>query len=297
MASQLHRVNLETCRGDSICADVCPEDVLEMVDGKAATVEDREDTCILCGQCVAVCPTESLQMPELPGEDFEDLAKLPFGYDEFFDFLRLRRSVRVFKDRSVERDLIEKILQAAATAPMGMPPHSTEVLVIDRREELDFLLQELVKDYTSMVKGLSNPLGRAMIRLSAGAETYLMLRDCIQDVAKYANEEYHRDGTDRYMYHAPVLMLFHGNRWAMSYEENAHLVCHHAMLAALSLSLGTTIIGLIPPIVDRSKVLRRRYGIPRDNKVMTSLILGHPKYRYKKSIRRGLAGVQTMDVN
>lgn len=51
MASQLHLVNLETCKGDGICADVCPEDVLEMVDGKAATVEDREDTCILCGQC------------------------------------------------------------------------------------------------------------------------------------------------------------------------------------------------------------------------------------------------------
>jgi len=59
------------------------------------------------------------------------------------------------------------------------------------------------------------------------------------------------------------------------------------MLAAVSL-------GLIPPIVDRSKVLRRRYGIPNENKVLTLLILGHPKYKYKKSIRRDLAGVQMM---
>ena len=94
------------------------------------------------------------------------------------------------------------------------------------------------------------------------------------------------------MYGAPVLMLFHGNRWTMSYEENAHLVCHHSMLAAVSLGLGTTIIGLIPPIVDRSKVLRERYGIPKDNKVCTSLILGYPKYKYRQSIRRDLAGVQ-----
>ena len=35
----------------------------------------------------------------------------------------------------------------------------------------------------------------------------------------------------------------------MSYEENAHLICHRAMLAALSLGLGSTIIGLIPPVV------------------------------------------------
>ena len=294
MTEQLHLVDLETCLGDGICADICPENCLEMIDEKAATVEDRGHHCIVCGQCVAVCPTEALQMPQLPADDFENLVRLPFGYDEFLDFLQLRRSVRVFKDRPVDRELTEKILAAAATAPMGMPPHSTEVVVIDRREELDLVLEELVKDYASLVRAFSNPLGRAMVRLASGAENYRMLKDYIVELARYANEAYTRDGTDRYMYRAPMLMLFHGNRWAMSYEENAHLVCHHAMLAAVSLGLGTTIIGLIPPIVDRSKVLRLRYGIPKENKVMTSLILGHPKYKYKKSIHRDLADVQMM---
>jgi hypothetical protein len=177
---------------------------------------------------------------------------------------------------------------------MGLPPHSTEVVVIDRREELDFLLKEVVKDYASLVRGFANPLGRAMIRLASGAEDYFVLKDYVVELARYANEAYYRDGTDRYLYRAPMLMLFHGSRWAMSYEENAHLVCHHAMLAAVSLGLGSTIIGLVPPIVDRSKVLRKRYGIPKQNKVMTSLILGYPKYKYKKSIRRDLAGVRMM---
>jgi hypothetical protein len=93
------------------------------------------------------------------------------------------------------------------------------------------------------------------------------------------------------MYRAPVVMLFHGSRWGMSYQENAHLVCHHSMLAAASLGLGTTIIGMIPPVVDRDAALRERYGIPKDNRVVTSLIIGHPKYRYRQSIRRDLAGV------
>lgn len=294
MAEALHLVDLETCRGEGICVDVCPENVLEILNGKAATVGSRAGTCIKCGQCVAVCPTESLQMPEFPANDFAELGRLPFGYEEFIDFLRLRRSVRRFKDRPVEREVAERILAAAATAPMGMPPHSTEVIVLDQREELDFLLEQLVKDYGAMVKAFSNPIGRAMIRLASGAENYNMLKDYIVELARYANELYAEDGTDRYMYRAPMLMLFHANRRAMSYEENAHLVCHHAMLAALSLGLGSTIIGLIPPIVDRSKVLRGRYGIPKENRVLTSLILGYPKYKYKKSIRRDLAGVQMM---
>lgn len=292
MAEQLHVVDLETCLGDGICAEICPEDILEMVDEKAATVETRADACILCGQCVAVCPTESITVPQLPMVDFERLSNQPFEYEQFYDFLRLRRSVRVFKDKPVERGVIQKILDAAATAPMGMPPHTTEVIVIDEREELDFLLEQLVSDYEFTVKGFSNPITRTMIRFSAGAEDFHTLKHHIVEVARHANEVYHETGGDYYMRGAPVLMMFHGNRWTMSYEENAHLVCHHSMLAAHSLGLGTTIIGLIPPVVDRSKVLRERYGIPKDNKICTSLVLGYPKYKYRQGIRRDLAGVQ-----
>lgn len=291
MVEQLHVVNMETCTGDGICAEVCPEDALEMVNEKAATVEARADSCISCGQCVAVCPTESLRMPKLDEKDFRRLEKRPFGYDKFYEFLRLRRSVRVFKDRPVERETIDKILQAAATAPMGFPPHTTEVVVIDSPEERSFLLTELVRHYDSMIKAFSNPVGRAVVRLSAGAENFNMLENHIIETARFANELYRRDGTDRYMYHAPALMIFHGSRWGMSYEENAHLVCHHAMLAAVSLGLGTTILGIIPPVVERSKDLRARYGIAKDHRVLTSLILGYPKYRYRQGIRRDLAGV------
>jgi len=294
MAKQLHLVDPEACKGCGICADVCPGSVMEVLEGKASTIRDRGDACIVCGQCVAVCPFNALRMPDLPGDRFQDLSGLPIDYRELLDFLRMRRSVRVFKDRPVEADLAGKILEAAATAPIGMPPHSTEVLIIERREELDFLLKELVKDYAVMVRFFSNPLGRAMIRLAAGAENYRALKDHIVDKASSANEAYQLNGADRYMYGAPMLMLFHSDRSAMSYVESAHLVCHHAMLAAVSLGLGTTIIGTIPPIVDRSKTLRSRYGIPKDNRVISALVLGYPKYKYRKSIRRDLAGVRTV---
>jgi nitroreductase len=232
-----------------------------------------------------------MTMPRLPTEGFEKLPKQPFAYEEFFDFLKLRRSVRVFKNKPVEREVIQKILDAAATAPMGFPPHSTEIVVVDESEEMDFLLDQLVKDYEFMVKGFSNPIIRTIIRLNAGAESFHALKNYILDVARHANEVYHESGADNYMRGAPVLMLFHGNRRALSYEENAHLICNYAMLAALSLGLGSTIIGLIPPVVDRSKLLRQRYGIPKDHKVCTSLVLGYPKYKYRQGIRRDLAGV------
>jgi NAD-dependent dihydropyrimidine dehydrogenase PreA subunit/nitroreductase len=291
MVKQLHIVDTKNCNADGLCVEVCPRDAIEVVDGAARTVEGRAETCILCGQCVAVCPTEALGLQTMPEEEFDRLKKRSFGFEEFHEFLRTRRSVRLFKDRSVSKEIIEKILAAAATAPMGMPPHTTEVVVLDRPDELDLLLKDLVRHYDGMIKAFSNPIGRAMIRLSTGPEVFGELRGHVIEAATRANEAYRRDRTDRYTWGAPALMVFHANRWGSSYRENAHLVCHHAMLAAVSLGLGTTIIGMIPPVIERSRDLRERYGIPKENKVLTSLIVGHPKYRYKKSIRRDLAGV------
>jgi NAD-dependent dihydropyrimidine dehydrogenase PreA subunit/nitroreductase len=292
VVKQLHIVDREICNGDGLCVEVCPQGALELVDEIATTVESRADFCIDCGQCVAVCPTEAIRQQSMPNEKFERLQRLSLHFDQFHEFLRTRRSVRRFKDKEVAREDINKILLAAATAPMGMPPHTTEVVVIDEVDELSFFLETLVNHYDGLIKSFSNPVGRAFIRLATGPETYGELRDHVVEAATYANEDYRRDGTDRYMYSAPVLMIFHASRWGASYEQNGHLVCHHAMLAALSLGLGSTIIGMIPPVVERSKELRARYGIPKDNRVLTSLILGHPRYRYRRGIRRQLAGVQ-----
>jgi ferredoxin len=290
----LHLVDAAACKGEGICVEICPEEVLEVVDGHAATVMSRADACLRCGQCVAVCPTEALQMPELPAETFMALPPMPFGDAAFLDFLRLRRSVRRFKDRPVEPEVIGRLLTAAATAPMGFPPHSTGVLIVEQRAELDLLLTELIKGYDQLLKLFTNPFGRALVRLTAGTEDYKALKCRILAVAQRANAAYRRDGSDYYLYQAPLLMVFHGERRAVSYVENAHLVCHHTMLAALSLGLGSTIIGMIPPVLDRSSHLRTRWGIPKENKVISTLILGYPKYRYRRGIARELAGVQRL---
>ena len=292
MGASLHQVNPDICKGDGICVEVCPKNIYELADEKARPVEALADGCIFCGQCIAACPSDAITMPDLPAQLFTKLDKWSFGHDDLHAFLSERRSVRKFKDRPVDRALIEKIVQTASTAPMGWPPHTTEILVIDDRAELDRLCKDAVADYTKLLQVVSIPVIRSFIKWKIGAELFGLLKDYIIPVAKAANEDYAKDGTDQYMYHAPVLMLFHANRWTASYEENAHLVCAYAMLAAQSLGLGTTIIGMIPPIVDQSKSLRQRYAIPKDNKVITSLILGHPKYKYKKSIQREFPSVR-----
>jgi ferredoxin len=291
-SSSSHHVDAEACRGDGICVEVCPSGVFELVDKQARVVESRAKACIACGQCIAACPLDAIRLSDLSPELFEKRKKHSLEYEDFHSFLSARRSIRKFKDRPVDRGLIEKIVRSASTAPMGAPPHATEILVIDDPEELDHLRAATVKDYRASIRAVKNPLMRPLLRWQVGAELFHTIEHHVIPLAEAANEAFDEDGTDRYMYHAPVLMVFHANRWAPSYEESAHLVCCYAMLAAQTLGLGSTIIGKVPPIIDRSRHLRRRYGIPKDNKVITSLIVGYPKFRYRKSVRREFPSVR-----
>ena len=66
----------------------------------------------------------------------------------------------------------------------------------------------------------------------------------------------------------------------------------YAALAAHALGLGATIIGLVPPVVQRDRGLRKLYGIPDGDNVFGCVILGHPAVKFaKRAIRREM-GVQ-----
>jgi len=51
------QVESDRCEGCGSCVDVCPENALEIINGKVVINEDR---CAECGACTEVCPNEAL---------------------------------------------------------------------------------------------------------------------------------------------------------------------------------------------------------------------------------------------
>ncbi len=84
-----HILNLETCKGCKLCAKVCPNGAIEMVDRAASDQSPQKDVayypqldfsrCCFCGLCVDVCPTESLQMTNFPVVIGPDKSKFIFS--------------------------------------------------------------------------------------------------------------------------------------------------------------------------------------------------------------------------
>jgi NAD-dependent dihydropyrimidine dehydrogenase PreA subunit len=55
--SMTHIVDLETCTGCGDCIDICPVESIRMENAKAAI---DPETCIDCGICVTECPVTAI---------------------------------------------------------------------------------------------------------------------------------------------------------------------------------------------------------------------------------------------
>lgn len=286
------RTNPARCNGCNACVKVCPMLVLELVDGLARPVPGREDKCFRCGHCVMVCAQDAMRVEGLERSDFVEAQPWGFDADAMGRFLQSRRSVRNFLDRPVDRAVLDRLLEMAATAPMGWPPHTTSAVVVTEKTEIRRLLTVMRTGYAKMDRMTRNVIGRAMFRLIAGKETWAMLRDYILGLTRDANDLFDRTGQDKYLYHAPAVILFTGDRTGLSYDQNAVLVCQNAMLAAHALGLGSTMIGLVPPIVERSSALRQRWGIGENQVVLAAIVVGHPAVKFVRVQRRTLATVR-----
>lgn len=282
-------IDKSTCNNCGVCAKVCPALCLEISPDKK--VNFRTDTlhlCLGCGQCMAVCKTRSITSKGMSYEkDFFEFT----DDNSFFSLLEERRSVRRFKPRAVSREEIDKILYAVSQAPHGDSHHHVEITVVNSREKLLEALPLMSKFYDDLVGWLKNPVISTVIRLKQGKDGMNTLRNhLLPRILKgvYKNYNYDYDGITR---GAHTLLIFHADKCAEEHKEDSYIFVTYAMLAAQALGLGSTIIGLVPPAVNKLPQLKKLFNIPESNEAVTSIIIGYPKYKYYRGIKRELKGV------
>jgi nitroreductase/Pyruvate/2-oxoacid:ferredoxin oxidoreductase delta subunit len=267
-------INVETCKGCGLCASVCPAWVPHLVNGPAGRKvaelrAERLSTCVACGHCMAVCPTGSVRIAGLSYEDdFYALAEGPIDDQGWFDLLATRRSIRVFRDRPVEREVVEQILQAITLAPMGVPPHKVEVTVVQDRKTIEQALPVMVAMYENLSGWIKNPLMRAVIRRRAGQSGYQSLVGHVLPGMRYRLSDMRAGLGDAFTRGAPALLLFHADRDADNHTEDVFIALTYGLLAAHALGLGATAIGLVSAAVERSPELRQLLRIPAQNEVV-----------------------------
>jgi nitroreductase len=260
--------------------------------GEISFRKDRSDICIRCGHCMAMCESKSIMIDGISYEtNFRDITHSTMDHQLLMNFLLTRRSVRIFQNKPVPRELIEKILEVISTAPFGVSPENVEITAVTDKSLIEKAVPYMSKLYLHLGKILKIPFLGWMIRKSMPKETSNTLMNFIvphldKGLYNYAN------GIDDIARNAPAMILFHAPKGAEEHTVDAHICLTYALLAAHSLDLGATAIGLIGPTINQSKPLRTMFKIPAGNEVVETMILGYPKLKFKRAILRPRTRIQ-----
>jgi len=278
------------CKKCKVCVEVCPNGIFQTNNNLTSVKSERIELCFMCGQCMAACPEKAIQVVGLDyNKDFFDL---PETINSFNALIQSRRSVRTFKEIPLPKDKLEQILKSITFAPPSFPPLKTEIVVVQDKELIKQSLPHMVNWYDKLMKRLRNPVVKYIIRRKAGSERFQTIQNHVVPMFNIKLPSMINGTEDAITRNAQAMILFHADRHSDNYRADIYIALGYALLKAHSLGIGATAIDLIPPSIERTPYLKKLFQIPEENEVVASMILGYPKYKYKRAIQRQLKSIK-----
>lgn len=266
--------------------EVCPCNIIGLNENQELYfMPEREKICQKCGQCMAICSKKAITVEGLSYEDnMFEMPEQTVAYKEFTSFLSTRRSIRNFKDTPVPGEMIHQIIDSLSYAPYGSAPEKVHITVVNDRELIESALPHMEEFLDNIIKWMDSPLASFMIRRKKGMETYNTIKNHLYPISKLEN--YKLKFGDRITRNAPAIIIFHADKSAEEHTNNSLIYSTYAMLAAHALGLGATMIGIVPAAINKVQALKDIFEIPRENEAIMSVIIGFPKYNYRRAIKR-----------
>jgi len=256
-------INEETCNQCGTCAAECPRRLIALQEGRVPQpVARAETTCIGCGHCVVVCPSGSLNHRDVPLEKSPKIQKgLKIIPEQVEQLLKSRRSVRVFKNQPVSREIITRLIEDARYAPTGGNLQEVEWLVVDNRKELD-RIEELGIDWIQwVIKNLPQ------VSTMSNMEEKLERQKLEHNV---------------FLRGAPVLIVTHAAKDIPLATIDSANALSYLDLAANSLGLGTCWAGYVYMMVNSFHPVKAALALPEDHLTHGCMLLGYNKFKYQR---------------
>jgi len=283
-------IDSSRCVKDGLCAKVCPKGIF--VQREKLTIPELldEEHCITCGQCVAICRHGAINHAEFlpPAVRAIQFDQMP-SPKQVMELLKSRRSIRDFRDKPVEKAIIERIINGARFAPSGHNSQSTQFLVVEDKDLLNQVTAMVIEYLKFEIKRFRNPIFKSFAVLADRELAEGGLRE-IPGFKRMIQKYEH--GADPILNNAPVLLAFHARRTVGFGDVNAQLALQNASLIAHSLGVGHYYTGwlLAPSRAPRARAWNKRIpnllGIPPGNVLYGALAVGFPIPKFKNWIEK-----------
>lgn len=290
-------INYDKCTECGSCVLACTAKLYSETDDKdkVYVFKNPHDVCVKCGHCIAVCPEEAILFEhEDPAFNFEGTKNLPdiVSYEDLMKILRMRRSIRVYKDKPIPEKKLEKVLQAMRYAPTASNRENWRITVVTNKKEIEYLAKESSKDLKLAKKllplrYLALPfLSPALRKRAKDPRTEVILDRELGALEK---------GEDIVFFNAPCVLILYSRPYTSNMAANdAGVVITHGMLAAQAQGLGTCWIGIAQRIFQKRK-LKKHFKVPKGYQVYGVITIGEPDIEYQRAPPRRAVRVQRMD--
>jgi nitroreductase/NAD-dependent dihydropyrimidine dehydrogenase PreA subunit len=247
--------------------------------------------CSICGRCVALCPTGAITHTEMDMKNFHDIEKERFiTSDDFFDFLRQRRSHRAFIDKKISEADMKKLVDIVRYSPTGSNSQMVELLLIQNPEK-----RKKLSDFTVdfMIKSGSDAKKRAEELRKEGKANEGEIKG-LEMMAFYGElmGESREIGLDPVFYNAPLVMIFHSPMQAFSKKDDCVIASTTAGLLARTMGLEYTYIGIFEAAANNYPAVMEELKLPEENRVYSVILLGYPKMKFFRTVDRKPAMVR-----
>ena len=242
--------------------------------------EEFEEGCIECGKCVAVCPVNAINLKAYTGKKLKDVpAKEDLSsFDSLINLFQTRRSRRQFKETSVPKDIIEKILDSAGRySATGNNEENVYFTVVQNPELLKKLSDECTKQVKNLVEKFEDPQGRESLKSVFSEDLMKKAEDEIPSFKRRLIRI--AQGKEMWRWDAELIVI-HSPRDSVTLIENCSLAAGQIMLAAETLGLGTCSLGYINAFFNIYRSVSKIVKIPIKHIVGYTLAIGYPKAHY-----------------
>lgn len=257
-------VNNELCVGCGMCMRDCFGKHIQIIDKKA--VIDTENQCMNCDHCLAVCPMGAISRVDIDQPENIDKKKIAIETSDLFELIRSKRSNRHYTGEPVEKEAIDMILEAGRISPTATNSQGLKFTVVNSPEKMDQLRSLCLKTATAMSEHME---GRYKALFAA------------------MEENYNANKIDRIFHGAPTIIIIHGNpAESNSLTLDTGIAAGQMSLLAETQGLGSCFIGFLPVFANANPMINEILEIPKEEKIVTSLIIGKAKVNYKRGVNR-----------
>lgn len=261
------------------CVKVCPSEIFHQEPKGIPTISNIE-FCIKCGHCVAICPSQAVNHEVFPPEKIHPIDRSLMPTSEQLQMLLLaRRSHRNFTNAAIPEPFLSQIIDAANRAPTSSNSQKVYFKLITDPEQLKSISDFTINGFKKMVKILTFPIVKPFIKWF------------FPDIAKYipSFKEMELDylaGKDMILRGATAVLLIYTPKNHLFGAADANLAYQNGSLMAESLGVGNFYTGFVIKALDRDSNGKFAKSLGIKGKIHAGLAMGMPQFKYPNYVDR-----------